>query len=150
LGSFAQLQDNTAERSKKRETHIQPCRWPIEFVNADRVRSWASYTISQYSTHYERKVTIVYALTWGARYCLIWSYDYMPSMCSLLVDQNGTSNQWLSLGVYQFGGYPSAPWYGVWIDDKTGEAQAGRNQVGVDAVRFRSPWPVYIPIVLKN
>jgi len=89
------------------------------------------------------------ATTWGARYCLIWSYNYMPSMC-MLVDQNGTSNRWLSLGIYRFGGYPSAPWYGVWTDDKTGEAQAGRNQLGVDAMRFRSPWPVYIPVVLKD
>lgn len=123
--------------------------WTYTSVNATDY--WARWSPPR-SGLYDVQVYIpaYNATTWGARYCLIWSYNYMPSSCNILVDQNGTSNRWLSLGIYQFGSYPYAPWYEVWTDDKTGESQAGRNQLGVDAVRFRSPWPVYIPVVLKN
>lgn len=103
--------------------------------------------------------------TWAARYWLVSSYFYMPTTYKI-VDQWGASNRWISLGVYHFGSWPSAPWLGLWITDATGEGpnahagqanlcyyQSGGNwlcRLAVDAIRFRTPWPVYIPVVLKN
>jgi len=89
-----------------------------------------------------------HATTWAARYCLINSYNYMPSSC-MVVDQSGLGDVWLSLGVHHLGIYPSAPWYGIWVDNWTGETQAGRNKLGVDAIQFRMPNPLYLPYVVK-
>lgn len=104
------------------------------------------------------------ATTWSARYCLMWSYNYMPLDC-MLVDQNGTADRWLSLGVHKFGTYPSAPWFGLRVSDATGEGGDAHGiqacpdviqgqhwcSIGVDAVRFRPLlWLVYLPSVLKN
>jgi len=85
----------------------------------------------------------------GASYCLISSYWFQATRCGVLVDQNGTSDGWLSLGAFDFGTWPNAPYLGVWISDKTGEdyAQTDRNQLGIDALRFRAPPPVFVPIV---
>ena len=89
------------------------------------------------------------ATTWEARYWLVSSYNYMPA-AYMVVDQWGTSNRWISLGVYQFGYYPQAPWGGFWISDRKVHPNEHMRKLGVDAMRFRSPWPVYIPLVLKN
>lgn len=103
--------------------------------------------------------------TWAARYWLVSSYFYMPTTY-MIVDQWGASNRWISLGIHRFGSWPSAPWLGLWMSDATGEGpnahagqahlcyyQSGGNwlcRLAVDAIRFRTPWPVYIPVVLKN
>ncbi|MCS7222899.1 MAG: hypothetical protein N0A15_16640, partial [Anaerolineae bacterium] len=87
--------------------------------------------------------------TWAARYWLVSSYFYMP-IKDTIVDQRGISDRWISLGVYQFGRWPAAPWLGVWVSDSTGESPSSLRHLAVDAIRFRTPWPVYIPVVLKN
>lgn len=74
---------------------------------------------------------------------------YMP-IKDTIVDQRGISDRWISLGVYQFGRWPAAPWLGVWVSDSTGESPSSLRHLAVDAIRFRTPWPVYIPVVLKN
>jgi hypothetical protein len=91
----------------------------------------------------------------------------MPSGYAI-VDQYGISNQWISLGVRAYSRcfYTTAPWCGVWLSDATGEggnAHGGQAnlcnsvvngqyycKIGVDAIRFRVPWPTYIPLVLKD
>lgn len=89
-----------------------------------------------------------HATTWAARYCLINSYNYTPSSC-MVVDQFGLDDVWLSLGVHHFGVYPNAPWHGIWVDNWTDETQAERNKLGVDAILFRMPNPLYLPYVVK-
>jgi hypothetical protein len=90
-----------------------------------------------------------HATSWEARYWLVSSYNYMPTRY-MVVDQWGTSNRWLSLGVHQFGSWPGAPWVGLWVfDNMVNDSEQGR-WLGVDAIRFRPPWPVYIPLVLRN
>lgn len=84
-----------------------------------------------------------------ARYWLVSSYNYMPSTY-MVIDQYGVSNRWISLGIHRFGSYPSAPWVGLWINDAEVNATEHMRMFGVDAIRFRTPWPVYIPVVLKN
>jgi hypothetical protein len=111
---------------------------------------WVKYTPPQ-PGHFDVQVYVpsIYATTWGASYCLISSYWFQATRCGVLVDQNGTSDRWLSLGAYDFGAWPNAPYLGAWISDKTGEdyGQTYRNQLGIDAVRFRAPPPVFVPIV---
>lgn len=96
------------------------------------------------------------ATTWGAHYWLVSTFNYMPSWL-MVVDQKGIEDRWISLGIYEFGNGLSAPWYAVWLDDATLENPARDThcgtdwcQIGVDAVRFRSVWPVYIPTVRKD
>lgn len=90
-----------------------------------------------------------HATTWEARYWLVSTYNYMPSTY-MIVDQWGTSNRWISLGIHQFGNWPNAPWIGLWISDRKVHPSEHGRKLGVDAIRFRTPWPVYIPLVLKN
>lgn len=89
--------------------------------------------------------------TWAAHYSLVSSYFYIPTTY-MIVDQWGVSNRWISLGIHHFGSWP-APWLGLWMSDMTREGPNGGNRFGrlaVDAIRFRTPWPVYIPLVLRN
>ncbi len=95
-----------------------------------------------------------HATTWWARYWLVSSQDYMPSIY-MVIDQQGVSDRWISLGIHVFGRYPA--WAGLWIDDVTTETpddnHCGQSvwcQVGVDAVRFRPVWPIYLPLVLQD
>jgi hypothetical protein len=107
-----------------------------------------------------------HATSWWARYWWLSALNGMPAMYTV-VDQWGITNQWISLGIHSFSSsLGSSGWYGVWISDATNESgNAHGNQanlcddvvngqyycrIGVDAVRFRVPWPTYIPIVLKN
>jgi len=105
------------------------------------------------------------ATSWGARYWWISAMNGLPAYYTV-IDQWGVTNQWISLGIQQFSPLWSPGWYAVWISDATGEAgNAHGNQaslcddtigaqyycrIGVDAVRFRVPWPTYVPAVLKN
>ena len=96
------------------------------------------------------------ATMWWARYWLVSTYNYMPSIYTV-VDQAGINDRWISLGIHQFGTWPSAPWYAIWVSDATLENPSrdthcgtGWCQLGVDAVRFRPVWPVYVPVMLKN
>lgn len=90
-----------------------------------------------------------HATTWEARYWLVSSYNYMPSMY-MVVDQWGTCNQWVSLGIHEFGYWPDAPWVGLWIFDKQVRENEYWRKVGVDAIRFRTPWPIYLPLVMND
>jgi hypothetical protein len=93
----------------------------------------------------------VNATTWGATYCLV-SSEGQADRCNILVDQQGASNEWLSLGTYRFGEAP-ASWAGIRLynnDPTEPDDLSNRDQVGVDAVRFRRPWTVYLPLLLKQ
>jgi murein DD-endopeptidase MepM/ murein hydrolase activator NlpD len=136
------------------------------YVNGNTTDYWARWQPPQPGL-YDVQVWIPSqnGTTWGARYWLVSSYFYMPTTY-MVVDQWGASNRWISLGVYQFGYWPSAPWYALWISDATGEGpnahggqanlcyySLGGNwlcRLGVDAIRFRAPWPVYLPLTLKD
>jgi hypothetical protein len=108
------------------------------------------------------------ATSWQARYWWLSAFNGMPGMYTI-VDQYGISNQWISLGVKPFGRcFSAAVWCGVWLSDATGEGGNAHGgipnapdcnsfvngqyfcKIGVDAVRFRVPWPTYIPLVLKE
>ncbi len=140
-----------------------PYWYPINGVGTNGDMTW-TYTssidadywvrwIPQNPGLYEVQVYVPgsYSTTWGARYCLITSYYYYPTACRV-ADQNGATNKWLDLGIHRFGTHPSAPYYGIWIDDLTGEATAwsDRNKIGIDAVRFRVPNPIYLPAVMRQ
>jgi len=136
------------------------------FVNGDVTDYWVRWMPSRHGL-FDVQVWIPNdnATSWWARYWLVSSYFYMP-VTYMVVDQWGIPGQWISLGVYQFGSYPSAPWLGLWMSDATtegGNAHGGQAslcpdilggqyycRLGVDAIRFRTPWPVYIPLALKN
>lgn len=120
------------------------------YVNGDTADYWASWQPPRPGL-YAVQVWIPSqnATTWAARYSLVSSYFYMP-VRDMIVDQWGVSNRWISLGVYHFGAWPSAPWLGLRINDATGERPNTYRLLGVDAIRFRTPWQVYIPVALKN
>lgn len=111
---------------------------------------WAKWVPPRYGL-YDVQVWIPgnNATSWEARYWLIWSFNYMPAMY-MVVDQWGTYNQWISLGIHEFGYWPDAPWVGLWISDEQVHEDEYLRKLGVDAIRFRTPWPVHIPLVLKN
>lgn len=116
---------------------------------------WALWEPSKHGI-YEIRVFIPrkYATTWWARYWLVTSSTYQPAIY-MVVDQYGVSDRWISLGIHRFGPYPG--WAALWIDDATLEQPtidqhcgAGWCQIGVDAVKFVTAWPVYIPVALNQ
>jgi len=111
---------------------------------------WARWTPPRYGL-YDVQVWIPgnNATAWAARYWLVSSYNYMPYRY-MVVDQWGTYNRWISLGVHEFGYWPHAPWVGLWTSDRQVHESEYWRKLGVDAIRFRTPWPVYIPLVLEN
>jgi murein DD-endopeptidase MepM/ murein hydrolase activator NlpD len=133
------------------------------YVNGDTDDYWASWQPPRPGL-YDVQVWIPSqnGTTWAARYWLISSYWHMPGIY-MIVDQWGASNRWISLGIYRFGSYS---WQELWISDATSEgpnAHEGQAnlcyytssgnwlcRLAVDAIRFRAPWPVYIPVALKN
>ena len=119
------------------------------YVNGDTADYWARWE-PPHPGLYEVQVWIPSrnGTTWAARYWLVSSYFYMPTTY-MIVDQWGVSDRWITLGIYRFGRWP-APWLGVWVSDATGERPETYRRLAVDAIRFRTPWPVYIPVVLKN
>lgn len=106
-----------------------------------------------------------HATSWAARYWWVSASNGMPGTYTV-VDQWGVSNQWISLGYRWFTPLWSVGTYSVWISDATTEganshgAQANLCddtvngqyfcRIGVDAIRFRVPWPTFVPVVLKN
>jgi murein DD-endopeptidase MepM/ murein hydrolase activator NlpD len=111
---------------------------------------WARWSPPRYGL-YEVQVWIPnnHATAYEARYWLVSSWNYMPSTYGV-IDQYGVSNRWISLGVHEFGDFPHAPWVGLWMSDREANPGEHNRKFGVDAIRFRAPWPVYIPLVLKN
>jgi hypothetical protein len=106
------------------------------------------------------------ATTWQARYWWLSAYNGMPDLYTI-IDQWGISNRWISLGVQPFGRcFSSTGLCGIWLSDATDEGADAHGayaslcnsvvnghyycKIGVDAVRFRAPWPAYIPIVLNE
>lgn len=71
---------------------------------------------------------------------------YVPT----IVDQQGASNRWLSLGTHYLADLNAPnPYIIVSIDSYTGESDYSRK-IGVDAVRLkRRVPPVYLPIIIK-
>jgi len=120
------------------------------YVNGNSPDYWARWEFLRPGL-YELQVWIPSrnATTWSARYQLVSSYFYMP-MRETIVDQWGVSDEWISLGMYSWGPWPQGWWRGVWVSDGTGEAPSTYRRLGIDAIRFRVPWSVYIPMVLKN
>jgi murein DD-endopeptidase MepM/ murein hydrolase activator NlpD len=116
----------------------------------DTADYWARWAPPRYGL-YDVQVWIPSnnATAWHARYWLVSSYFYMP-MKYVVVDQWGTYDRWIDLGVYEFGYWPQAPWIGWWISDSQAHGSEYWRKLGVDAMRFRSPWSVYIPLVLKG
>ncbi len=135
-------------------------------VNGSVTDYWAWWKPPQ-AGFYEVQVWIPpdHATSWWARYWWVSASNGMPGTYTV-IDQWGVSNQWISLGYRWFTPLWSAGTYSVWISDATNESgNAHGNQanlcddvvngqyycrIGVDAVRFRVPWPTYIPIVLRN
>jgi hypothetical protein len=116
---------------------------------------WALWEPSKHGI-YEIRVFIPrkYATTWWARYWLVTSSTYQPAIY-MVVDQYGVSDRWISLRIHRFGPYPG--WAALWIDDATLEQPTidqhcgtGWCQIGVDAVKFVTAWPVYIPVALNQ
>jgi hypothetical protein len=81
------------------------------------------------------------ATSWQARYSIASLSGYNEAV----VDQLGTSNRWLCLGLYRFnaGSNPSGA---VSVTDYTYEVDLTRH-LGVDAVKFVARQPVYIPFI---
>lgn len=120
------------------------------YMLGDMADYWARWSPPRYGL-YEVEVWIPnnHATAYEARYWLVSSYNYMPSTY-MVIDQYGVSNRWISLGIHEFGYWPHAPWVGLWMSDREANPGEHNRKFGVDAIRFRVPWPVYIPLVLKN
>lgn len=101
-------------------------------------------------------VPYIHATTWQAKYTI----QHADGQSIGVVDQNGLSNQWVSIGVYRF--EPDTGDY-VRINDATGEGYRvhcydaigsayGTNwcDLGVDAVKFVRRAPAYLPDVQIN
>ena len=81
-----------------------------------------------------------------------WQADFLISMPDgstqqTVVDQLGTSDKWLSLGLYRFNG-GSSPFGAISVNSYTGELDSSRK-LGVDAVRFVPRNLVFVPLVLR-
>jgi hypothetical protein len=111
---------------------------------------WARWTPPRHGL-YEVQVWIPddHKAAYEARYWLVSSYNYMPSTY-MVIDQYGVSNRWISLGIHEFGYWPDAPWVGLWMSDTEANPGEHNRKFGVDAIRFRAPRPVYIPLVLND
>jgi len=81
-----------------------------------------------------------------------WQVNYMIShpngTQSTVVDQQGTSDQWLCLGLYYFDA-GSSPFGAISVSDYTGETNLNLK-LGIDAVQFRLRSPIFLPLILKN
>jgi hypothetical protein len=81
------------------------------------------------------------ATSWQARYSIASLSGYNEAV----VDQLGTSNRWLCLGLYRFNAGSNSSG-AVSVTDYTYEVDSTRR-LGVDAVKFVARQPVYIPFI---
>ncbi|MCO6450486.1 MAG: M23 family metallopeptidase [Caldilineales bacterium] len=129
--------------------------WTFTAKNsADYWARWQTVTAGLETREYDVQVYIPssHTLTWKAEYCPFDSYTYRPTTQCMIVDQNGIGNRWIDLGTHWLGSVSAANHAGIWIDDETGEeySEAGRNELGVDAIRFRvRNHPMYFPLQLR-
>ncbi|MBI1296576.1 peptidoglycan DD-metalloendopeptidase family protein, partial [bacterium] len=113
----------TADRGNN--SHDQWARWQPPLPTDEGIYEVLVYVPNQYAT------------TWRAPYVIL----HRNGTSSAMVDQNGLSNQWVSIGTYRMaaGDY-------VYTHDATGE---GSNQrwLGVDNVKFVRRSTTYAPLI---
>jgi hypothetical protein len=85
-----------------------------------------------------------HATSWQAGFLVHSPADVQRTV----VDQQGTSDYWLSLG-HHFLREGDNPWGAVKVHDDTGENDYTRK-LGVDAVRFTPLRPVFQPLTMNN
>jgi hypothetical protein len=86
--------------------------------------------------------------SWQANFRIRETTEFV--LVPTIVDQQGTSDRWLSLGTHYLVDWNAPnPYIIVSINDYTGESDYSRK-IGVDAVRLKQRVPpVYLPIIIK-